>query len=340
MKLNHTVVAGTFDHLHSGHLTLIKTALKNSRKVSCGLTTKKLTQEKSLSSLVQPRSTRFNQLSMFLNNHSKDWSIFPLNHPLEPAITSKSFDSIISSTQTLGSVNQINHLRQQNHLKPLQTITIDLVKSTDKKSLSSTRIRQGQVNRQGFAYHQIFPLGKKLQLPTINRQALKKPFGNLLSGSQNNLGWAGLKAKNIIDKQKPFITIAVGDIAVMSLLNQQINLNLCIVDLKTNRLPLFSSLKSLGLNSTPTLSAANPAGSLTPSLIKALKTSLDQSLLNQQLSQTILVDGEEDLSVLPAVLLSPLNTLIFYGQPNQGLVHIKVTENSKAKALSLLQKFT
>ena len=73
-----------------------------------------------------------------------------------------------------------------------------------------------------------------------------------------------------------------------------------------------------------------------PDLIQSLQA----SFTNYSKPQTILVKGEEDLGVLPAILLSPLNTAIFYGQPQKGLVYIKVTETSKQKALKLLQKLT
>jgi len=337
--LNHAVIAGTFDHLHKGHQKLLTTALKSAKAISCGLTSNNLTKNKSLSSLIQPSQTRLQALNHFFSDYPNSINIFPLTHPLRPAITSAKFDSIIASTTTQTTVNQINQLRLKNHLKPLKPIIIDLIKSSDNQSLSSTRIRQGQINRQGYAYHQVFPK-KTLHLPPIHRQSLRRPFDTLLTGSQNHLGWASLKAKKILDKYPPFSTIAVGDIAVTSLLNQKLHLNLAIVDLKTNRQPIFKNLSQLGLNSLSHLTAPNPPSTITPSLITSLNQSLDQSLVFPQSTQTILVKGEEDLAVLPAILLSPLNTAIFYGQPNQGLVHIRVTESSKQKALNLLQKFT
>jgi len=335
MKLKHAVLAGAFDHLHKGHQKLLKTAVKSAATISCGLSQQKLTKNKTLPSLIQSTKTRQKQLARFLSDHSNHWSIFNLTHPLKPAISSSQFDSIIATTQTLSTVNKINHLRQQNHLLPLKPIIIDLLKSSDKKSLSSTRIRKGQINRQGYAYHQIFPQ-KTLHLPPIHRQSLRRPFDTLLTGSLNHLGWASLKAKKILEKKPPFITIAVGDIAVISLLQQKIHLNLAIVDLKTKRQPVFSSLNQLGLSPNPHHLVTNPPSTITPSLI----TSLTQAFQTLSAPQTILVKGEEDLAVLPAILLSPLNTAIFYGQPEKGLVHIRVTEKQKQKALNLLQKFT
>ena len=335
MKFNHTVVAGTFDHLHSGHQQLLKTALNHSHQVSIGLTTTNLIQTKPLSSLIEPQATRTRTLNKFIKPYS-NYSVFPLANPLKPADTSQQFDSIIASSLTKKTVNKINKLRLKNNLRPLKTHFINLVKDTDSQTLSSTRIRQGQVNRQGFAYHQIFPRHQKLTLPSIHRSAFQKPFSTLLTGSKSHLGWAGLKVKKVLQKDPPFMTIAVGDIAVMTLLQQGIKPQLSLVDLKTNRQTLYQNLSQLGLPSTANFTVTNPPGSITPDLIQSLQA----SFTNYSKPQTILVKGEEDLGVLPAILLSPLNTAIFYGQPQKGLVYIKVTETSKQKALKLLQKLT
>ena len=335
MRFNHTVIAGTFDHLHSGHQKLLKTALQNSCQVSIGLTQPNLTSKKPLANLIEPTNKRSKTLEKTLESHSH-YSLFPLTNPHKPADSSLEFDSIIASSQTKKTVQRINKLRLRNNLKPLKTHFINLVNSTDKKPISSTRIRKGQINRTGFAYHQIFPKNKKLTLPSIHRSAFQKPFSTLLTGSQNNLNWAGLKAKAVLQKKPPFMTIAVGDIAVISLLQQNLLINLSLVDLKTKRQPLFSSLDKLGLPKTPQHLVKNPPGTITPGLISALQ----QSLSDYHQKQTIQVNGEEDLSVLPAILLSPLNTAIFYGQPEKGLVYIRVTEAKKQKALDLLKKLT
>ncbi|MFH2061542.1 MAG: pantetheine-phosphate adenylyltransferase [Candidatus Beckwithbacteria bacterium] len=335
----HTIVAGTFDHLHLGHQKLLNMALTNSQEVSVGLTQKNLYQKKPLSSLIESQSKRQKTLKKFLKPYPAS-TIFSLSNPLEPAASSPLFDSIIASTNTLNAVQKINQLRLKKNLNPLKTIIIDLLKSSDNKSLSSTRIRRGNINRQGYAYHQVFPKNKKLSLPPIHRHSLKKPFGLLLTGSLNTLAWASLKAKDILKQNPPTLTITVGDIATLSLLNQKIHLDLAIIDLKTNRKPFFASPNQLGLSSVTDHIVNNPPASITPDLVNTLTLSINQLTSTNPLrvEQSILVKGEEDLSVLPAILLSPLNTAIFYGQPKKGLVYIKVTESAKQKALILLQK--
>ena len=45
----------------------------------------------------------------------------------------------------------------------------------------------------------------------------------------------------------------------------------------------------------------------------------------------IVVDGEEDLATLPAILYAPLGSVVIYGQPNEGSVLVNVTSEMKLK---------
>jgi uncharacterized protein (UPF0218 family) len=54
---------------------------------------------------------------------------------------------------------------------------------------------------------------------------------------------------------------------------------------------------------------------------------------------TIIVDGEEDLLAIPAVLEAPLRALIVYGQPSQGIVVVEASSQRKAKLAKLLDEF-
>jgi uncharacterized protein (UPF0218 family) len=44
---------------------------------------------------------------------------------------------------------------------------------------------------------------------------------------------------------------------------------------------------------------------------------------------SVIVEGEEDLLVLPLISLMPLGSVIVYGQPREGLVVVEVTEEMK-----------
>jgi hypothetical protein len=50
------------------------------------------------------------------------------------------------------------------------------------------------------------------------------------------------------------------------------------------------------------------------------------------------IDGEEDLLALTAVLDAPSGSLVVYGQPNEGVVLVKVSDKTKAQAKRILEQ--
>jgi len=51
----------------------------------------------------------------------------------------------------------------------------------------------------------------------------------------------------------------------------------------------------------------------------------------------IVVDGEEDLLVIVAVLYAPEGSLVVYGQPGEGIVVVRVTGEKRAEAVGILK---
>lgn len=305
MKFNLVAVAGTFDHLHLGHQKLIQAAKKSGRKILIGLCQKSMLVNKAYPESLESYTTRKKSVVKF-----KPDQIIPLSDIYGPAVTSSKIDAIICSPLTRLNAEKINHLRRLNNLNYLDIIEVPLIKCADGQILSSTRIRQGLISRQGLIYKNLFK--KTLTLPPVKRKFFQKPFG--------------LIVKKIYAKTAFIIT--VGDIATLSLLKGKITPNLAIVDLKTKRQLVFSNIASLGLK--PGLTVDNPASTITPDLAEKILTCFSKNI------PSLLINGEEDLAVLPTILLSPLKTEIYYGQPNVGLVKVTVTESTKQKAFKLL----
>lgn len=84
-----------------------------------------------------------------------------------------------------------------------------------------------------------------------------------------------------------------------------------------------------------TLRARNPAGSIT----REARTALKKAFSGERPAM-VLVDGEEDLLTIPAVIEAPPGAVVFYGQPLEGVVAVKVDQDSKARASELLQKMS
>lgn len=123
--------------------------------------------------------------------------------------------------------------------------------------------------------------------------------------------------------------VAVGDKVSLTLASLGVKVKLYVYDEKTRR-TLPEKTK------TPvkqTIFVKNPAGTLTDEALEAVKKAL-----KFKDSVAIKVEGEEDLLTLPAILYAPLNSLVVYGQPNEGVVLVRVTEERKKFVENIIKK--
>ena len=77
----------------------------------------------------------------------------------------------------------------------------------------------------------------------------------------------------------------------------------------------------------------NPPGTITDDLVKALTYGVDHTPV------TIIVNGEEDLAVIPLVIAAPEESVVLYGQPHKGIVLRAIDAGAKAAAKDLLRQF-
>lgn len=82
-----------------------------------------------------------------------------------------------------------------------------------------------------------------------------------------------------------------------------------------------------------TLKAKNPPGRITKAAMGAMKRAF-----KGEKPAMVLIDGEEDLLTIPAVIDAPLGSVVFYGQPLVGVVAVKVDERAKASAREILEQ--
>jgi len=156
------------------------------------------------------------------------------------------------------------------------------------------------------------------------RVRFKKPFGTLIRGS---FAETMSKMDNIVKTERPPLIIAVGDTVSRNLNEHQLNPHLSITDNKRMR----KKIKSRKF-STKLLNVKNPQGTITEEAITAIKKALRSGERVH-----IIVDGEEDLLVLIAILYAPECSLVVYGQPCEGIVVIKVTSEKKAEVGEFLK---
>jgi uncharacterized protein (UPF0218 family) len=163
-----------------------------------------------------------------------------------------------------------------------------------------------------------------LRLTEKLRVELKKPLGHLIEGNEKE---TTKKAVKLLTGTKQPLMAGVGDICVRSLFQRGVKLDLSIIDGKTLR----TSDEVVDVPADITVEIENPQGYLVPQAWDAIEKAYKSRLRTE-----IVVTGEEDLFTLPCVLLAPLKSIIFYGQPplpafgmNAGLVMITVTDEKK-----------
>ncbi len=166
-----------------------------------------------------------------------------------------------------------------------------------------------------------------MKLKPAFRRFLKRPLGRLLTSRQARklpLSGGGL-------------TATVGDVTTLFFLSQKRVPSISIVDFQVRRKPIHASKAAkLRLMKAAKFFCKNPAGTITASAQKAIAGAVKKAILGK--NAIIFVDGEEDLLLLPLLLAMPENSLLFYGQPNKGLVAVKATKAKKRRVRELLRK--
>lgn len=161
---------------------------------------------------------------------------------------------------------------------------------------------------------------KDLTISKEIRPLLKKPFGKVFKGKDLT------PAEDIKEHIKGEKVIVVGDVTLKNILAVGIKPTLAVIDLKTKREiieePAFKE---------KTINVKNPPGMIT----KELWDKIHEGMETQ--GSLIIVDGEEDLAVLPCILEADWDSIVLYGQPDEGIVMVKVTEEKKFDAGTIIK---
>lgn len=145
-------VGGTFDSLHRGHRILLRTAFRVGDKVLVGLSRNGFVKKLRKGHPVDPYPKRKRELLAFLKKEGvlKRAKIVPLDDPYGPAITDSSISALLVSKVTEKMANRINKIRRRRGLRPLPVLPIAMVLAEDFTPISSTRIRAGEIDREGY----------------------------------------------------------------------------------------------------------------------------------------------------------------------------------------------
>ena len=164
-----------------------------------------------------------------------------------------------------------------------------------------------------------------VSLPERLRDSLKEPLGPLFTDATELVAAAS----------GPLV--AVGDVVTFHLVSAGTTPAVAVVDGLTEREAVDDAVEAavegLASGADATVTVANPAAALSSDLLVALGDALEDDG-----TTLLVVEGEEDLVTLPAILAAPLGASVVYGQPGEGMVLVEVTAETKRDAAALLRR--
>lgn len=145
-------VGGTFDELHKGHRSLLTKAFEVGEHVIIGISS-----DEFVGRLKKPHATaryeqRLKELRSFLKERwpLKRARIIPIDDPFGGVLLShSSIEALVVSRETEPTARSINERRKGIGMSPLEIIVIDMVPSENHSAISTTRIREGEIDREG-----------------------------------------------------------------------------------------------------------------------------------------------------------------------------------------------
>ncbi len=153
-------------------------------------------------------------------------------------------------------------------------------------------------------------------------ETLKEPLGKIIQ-----------EPELAIEIKKDDVCIAIGDESSLTLFKYGYNLKIAIVDYKTQRKDISDLRAQISKIGDKVVRITNPPAMITQDLWDAVRDAL-----NDEANVRIEIDGEEDLATIPCVALAPINTIIVYGMPEQGLVVARINDEKKQLVQNVLEK--
>ena len=150
-KFRKVAVGGTFDELHKGHRILLIKAFEIGERVLIGLCTDEFVEKMGKPHVTATYEERLAELRAFLKKSELNGKteIIPLNDPYGNTLTDRCIEALVVSEETEKTAIKINQKRNEARLPPLTIVTISMVPAESCKPISTTRIRRGEMDREG-----------------------------------------------------------------------------------------------------------------------------------------------------------------------------------------------
>lgn len=340
-------VAGTFDRLHKGHEAVLRSAFESGEKVVIGLTSDKFVrkfktrlpeperppaddwrcrvgsdggQVHNSQFSIQSFAKRKTNLELLLLEHGysdKAFVIISIDDTHGPLAITADVDALVVTSQNKSRGEEINALRRKNGLRPMTLIEVPLVLADDGTPVGSTRICNGEIDKNG-----------RFVMPDNLRTELREPLGRIIPEEE---------IPSALRRCADNHVITVGDKATKRLLDAGVDPILAIIDRQVGRKKYTACYTALcKRTSYKERMKALKSG---PGYISKEALVAVEDWSRNPTTLAMIIDGEEDLLALPVIVWAPLGSVVYYGQPGDGLVEVVVTQPIRKKIRLILTKF-
>jgi len=156
------------------------------------------------------------------------------------------------------------------------------------------------------------------------RQRLKQPLGELIRGTPEE---CNRKLKKLAEEEKPTAFILVGDTISRNAVDAGIWPSVIIIDGREMR----QEAPPIPHTARRVLQTSNPPGAISQDAWKTVEKAAAEG------NCLVLVNGEEDLLTLAAILVAQVGSIVAYGQPHEGIVVVKVTADKKKEIQQIVE---
>ena len=169
----------------------------------------------------------------------------------------------------------------------------------------------------------LLPPSLDLGLPQHMREELKRPLGPVMGEEE---------LAQRLEDAGPIAT--VGDMCTETVHRLGFHIHLAVVDYQTKRVfdPMWE--KATAMVGDVTVHVSSEAACISSSMYNTILTSWSSPG-----SVKVVVEGEEDLALLPVILHAPEGATVIYGIPDTGLALVQVDEGARGEVADVLRRF-
>jgi uncharacterized protein (UPF0218 family) len=170
--------------------------------------------------------------------------------------------------------------------------------------------------------HKLFDVPKFL-LTERQRPLLKEPLGQFVAGTSPECNKA---LRKVQETEKPRRLILVGDTVSRNAIQSGIRPDVIIIDHKEMR----GEAVKFTHGKPRVFRTINEPGTIDLLAWQAVAEAIEKG------DSVVLVEGEEDLLTLVAIMVAPNGSIVVYGQPGMGIVLVRVSANKKNEIQALI----